>query len=426
MENNQLTNKKLHIPWMLLIFSTMFEYMLDYSRFSFLNKKLVYLSVMSICLFSFIMKVRKLNLKELASVYCLIIFCSLNMVIYNIDFTYSMVWIALLAAVSIPINVYQVEKIRKLFVFFGFFLACTCILQSLNSDALYSLGRLLLNAEWEQIAKNFASWNQYPGLSYQTGSAASIMLIGLCAYFGSGNRKKSNKLVRLAVFAVMYIGIVLTSKRMPLLISIILFVVAYMYRRYIKGGGLSKQILAFLALIMVGFVVFSIALPYMSDINVIKRFSSDFGTGQVSEYSIMSSQDLTSGRTLLYKYAWMYFTENPFSGIGWCNFAETLGTSVHNIYLQLLAETGIFGLALFIYVAVKSLNILCRAIKLSVGKDEITQGVLLTCLLIQVFFLLLGFTDNPLYGEGTRTIYLFSCIVGISVFISLNSDKTEE
>jgi len=73
-------------------------------------------------------------------------------------------------------------------------------------------------------------------------------------------------------------------------------------------------------------------------------------------------------RLMLWVTAWRYFMHSPILGVGWGNFAGLYGSDlsafsdwiplgvfeVHNIYLQLLAETGIVGLVAFFYFIVQS------------------------------------------------------------------------
>src|SRR5207244_3338596 len=64
-------------------------------------------------------------------------------------------------------------------------------------------------------------------------------------------------------------------------------------------------------------------------------------------------------RLLLWDTAWNLFKQSPIAGVGWGNFVMLYGDylkvswippeefDVHNIYLQLLAETGVIGFAIF-------------------------------------------------------------------------------
>jgi putative inorganic carbon (HCO3(-)) transporter len=73
-------------------------------------------------------------------------------------------------------------------------------------------------------------------------------------------------------------------------------------------------------------------------------------------------------RLLLYGAAWNLFMHSPVMGVGWGNFMGLYGSDLssfsswllpgvsepHNIYLKLLAETGLVGLVAFLYLVVQS------------------------------------------------------------------------
>ncbi len=69
-------------------------------------------------------------------------------------------------------------------------------------------------------------------------------------------------------------------------------------------------------------------------------------------------------RLLLWVSAWDLFTHSPVIGVGWGNFTSVYGlddpsfepgkVGAHNIYLQLLSETGLVGFAAFFYFVAQS------------------------------------------------------------------------
>lgn len=80
----------------------------------------------------------------------------------------------------------------------------------------------------------------------------------------------------------------------------------------------------------------------------------------------VGSETLT--RLVLWNTAWNFFTHSPVLGVGWGNFVNLYGLyiqsmlawipsgvfAVHNIYLQLLAETGLAGFIVFIWLCFHS------------------------------------------------------------------------
>jgi putative inorganic carbon (hco3(-)) transporter len=69
-------------------------------------------------------------------------------------------------------------------------------------------------------------------------------------------------------------------------------------------------------------------------------------------------------RLVLWAAAWNLFRQSPVLGVGWGNFTAVYGlnsayfisdkVAAHNIYLQLLSETGLIGVCSFIYLVVQS------------------------------------------------------------------------
>jgi O-antigen ligase len=70
-------------------------------------------------------------------------------------------------------------------------------------------------------------------------------------------------------------------------------------------------------------------------------------------------------RFYLWTRAWTLFTQSPVMGVGWGNFTVVFGigddpffvpdqVAAHNIYLQLLAETGLVGFVVFSYLVFRS------------------------------------------------------------------------
>lgn len=100
------------------------------------------------------------------------------------------------------------------------------------------------------------------------------------------------------------------------------------------------------------------------------------------------------------------FREHPFSGVGLGNFVKFSRyfwkEPVHNIYLLLLSETGIFGLIPFLVLVIMSLN---QAVK------QYTVSPFPLILLAQVLFL--GFFDHYLI-TSTTGLFLFCLALGIS------------
>ncbi len=83
-----------------------------------------------------------------------------------------------------------------------------------------------------------------------------------------------------------------------------------------------------------------------------------------------------AGRLLLWDTAWKLFTQSPIFGVGWGNFEQIYGYYihvswippgvlwVHNLYLQLLSETGLVGFGAFFFVVFIALREARRQMRL--------------------------------------------------------------
>jgi putative inorganic carbon (HCO3(-)) transporter len=118
-----------------------------------------------------------------------------------------------------------------------------------------------------------------------------------------------------------------------------------------------------------------------------------------------------STRLLLWVSAWDLFTHSPVIGVGWGNFTAVYGlddpffepgkVAAHNIYLQLLSETGLVGFVAFFYFVVKSWRQARNQLRCSLDflDPALAFGVLGALLSVLVH----GFVDflfqvNPQFG----------------------------
>ena len=136
--------------------------------------------------------------------------------------------------------------------------------------------------------------------------------------------------------------------------------------------------------------------------------------------SASSGDDITSGRSDLYKRAWILFSQDPIIGIGAGNFKEIgcMGTSVHNTYLQVLCEEGILRFPFFmiplVTIFIKTINKLRKI-------DYIkTKCFLMLSLFIQIVFILYSFTGNTIENNNNFVLYF----IGVSFYTYASNKKS--
>ena len=215
------------------------------------------------------------------------------------------------------------------------------------------------------------------------------------------------------VFLIMLVfALLLTGKRAHVLFtagSLYLTYLVYMAdkpkSRLVKGIGIILGV-------TVVFLIASRFVPGMD--NFVEKFAETSESG-----------DITKGRANQVYLALGLFSSNPIFGIGWDGFKYWFLTNfgvflnVHNVYVQLLCETGILGslvfYTLFIVEARHAVVALKRA-KCVYYDDPVLNCTTAVSCFVQFFFLLYCMTGNPLYDPPILYPYIFSCALTDYVF----------
>ena len=224
-----------------------------------------------------------------------------------------------------------------------------------------------------------------------------------------GSRKKA-RVKDLILGLILLLALFLTTKRGPLVASVAAIVVSCLFvnRKKLTGTMLKT-------VISVG--VLATFVPAVQA--TLERFIelSDDGTG--------------NGRSYLYDFAWSMFHANPLLGCGWGAYSKYVATtplgamysnlgfssmSTHNVYLQLLAETGVIGLISFVLPAFLSIFATMQQ-----SESQLEEGLygdsfcLWACLGVQIFFLIYCFSGNPLYDPQCYIPYFTSCVAVFAI-----------
>lgn len=247
-------------------------------------------------------------------------------------------------------------------------------------------------------------------VAYTAGYIVFAIGVILCSWIILEKEKRKKGAFLLLI---LIIGLLFTQKRAHLFFMLVtLFFVYIQYSRYSKEK-LIKTVKIILFTIFT--LIFAIIMAMFTDIGQ-TLFSRIILTFQ----ELIAGKDITSNRIPLYLHAWELFLQHPLFGIGWGNFSKTVvGTvtvqtemQVHNVYLQLLSETGLIGTT---FILLPFLLTYIYTIKmtyfLSNNKGNYSfswKFAVLYSLYIQTFLLLYGFTGNPLYDNSFLMMYFFA------------------
>ncbi|WP_342470249.1 O-antigen ligase family protein [Ureibacillus sp. FSL K6-3587] len=312
---------------------------------------------------------------------------------YTTSFSNSLVFI-LIYLVSILIFVtYSILDINlKLLMKVNLFLSSIIVITTLISKFLPEIYNKFLFPLMTQGAQSatiyFERIGVYSGISGQTGTNAFLISIGLGILLF---QRKKNIYSLFFIFSFIY-ALVLTEKRGIILADILGVIIVYLLFFNFKTFSKKLIIITIMSLIICSMII--------SNIEIIIDF-----------FGITSQKDITSGRLGLYMTALSLFYERPIFGWGINAFVDNpiykTSVDVHNIYLQLLAELGLFGFVLYMGAIVLTLILTLLLSKKNYNaENDSIKSFLYTSAFVQLVFIFYGVTGNPLYDYNFFLLYL--------------------
>ncbi|MGN1131263.1 MAG: O-antigen ligase family protein [Ruminococcus sp.] len=237
--------------------------------------------------------------------------------------------------------------------------------------------------------------------------------LGAIAWFAFAVNSKKKSHIILCLLAI--VAMLFTQKRGPLIALVIAILLTAVLR---EKGSLSKRFTKYViagVIILVGVYIAYLLFPVL--FAVFDRFSN--------------SDDLLSNRGYLWEYAWDLFKSSPIWGHGWGYYANSIDINInsadvsninaHNIYLQLLADTGIIGTLIFLVPMIFTLFVSIKLIKRN--KNDGIAPELAFSLCFQIFFLIYGFSGNPLYDRQMFIPYMISVAITMYHAVSVKNSK---
>ena len=222
-------------------------------------------------------------------------------------------------------------------------------------NALYPIQEdALKNPPWSGRITSF--------LSHYNGTAAYLnMVIPFCIALAVRARDKFTRMLSWACLLLSSVALVLTQSRGGLLAYVaILLMSAYFLAP--NAGARIRWIGAVL--------VFSVTGALLAG-SIFERLSGVDSFTEITRLAIWAG-------------AWLIFAGHPVIGIGYGNFKMALAAAItvpdgfmldaHNLYLELLAETGILGLAAFALLIVVCMRYARRVLRESASAMECAVG----------------------------------------------------
>lgn len=236
---------------------------------------------------------------------------------------------------------------------------------------------------------------------------------------GEANSAKDKRHLRFYkfLFTIAVFATLLTTKRAHLLFGMMAIIVVYYFCNPEKLGNKTFKLIVIGIVGVVGLSIASQCIPAIS--TFVNRFSSVEGD------STMQS------RIVFWRFALQMFIQSPLLGKGWFAFRYQYRTYLydtsiraaryelldcHNVYIQLLAETGVIGLIFYLAVVVYVLTLtfhLLRHYQIEV-KERNLYAPLAFSALMQTFYLLYSLSGNCLY-DITSAFYFLAVAITIGI-----------
>lgn len=266
------------------------------------------------------------------------------------------------------------------------------------------------SAQKESLASSHFKSGFNPGFTTHYSTNGMYMAL-ICIFCWSEFLREKNK-KNIILIIISFIALMLTGKKGHAIFTIITCIIMYFI---INKNKIPKKVFNLTILIVGGIIVFFVCSSFIPQVTiVVDRFNK----------TINSNGDLLTGRNEFYELALDIWRDHSLFGAGWGAFSnyyqiylfKRFGVSyldAHNVYIQLLCETGIIGFLFIVYIM---LRLLYKSVK-NVKNNENNLHQLMSYFSIgyQIFFLLYCLSGNPLYDPQCYVIY-FMCI-GISLIL---------
>jgi O-antigen ligase len=293
------------------------------------------------------------------------------------------------------------SMVHVLFTFFSY----------IFPDIFINIVLPLLPGEISRESSLFMRNNFYAGITDQTGRNAFYITVGISIMVTALIAKtKKVSIGSIFTLTLMVIALLLTGKRGHMVANIISILAIIVVYAKVQRKNIVKKLL--FSIIAISFLVIVIIMIVPEAATPFIRFMVDGG------------RDITSGRINLYVFAIELFKQKPVWGWGFGSFFVFQDKGTHNVYLQLLCETGVVGTVLFVSILLLNILVTLKSIRRYYSSNKIKQEeFLLFSLYMQVFYITYAMTGNPLTDGFILIIYLIAMSIPYAMSLSKDSSK---
>lgn len=211
--------------------------------------------------------------------------------------------------------------------------------------------------------------------------AKNVALLGVLSLF------LPNKKYSYLLFYIALLGVVATGSRGPFVILLLILLMKFIFEK--------KYFYIFLSSIAILFVIFF----YDFFLSILPETFSSRLTGDSMRYQFESNSG--AERIDLYRIAYNLWESNPIFGIGLGNYSYFAPLNApHNIYLEMLAEMGVFFFVAFVFFILSSLY--CGFVCIKRFNDCKLKGLFF----VYIFFVLSMLIDGELTVQCFLLYYL--------------------
>ena len=271
----------------------------------------------------------------------------------NIEKSFELTFLVFLAIIIKIIYQNAEDNWQKIFInlmsTFSMVHVIATILQFLFPSFINNINKIILS-KGNLIQNNMLYQNgAYAGITGQTSLNAFFITIFILLTFVNILIKEERKKLNLGLLLLSLLSLFITAKRGMLIFSFSIIFLMYMFISF-KDRKHNLKYFITIVLLILGTYILIMKIPATRV--VFEKFTA-----------LSKEENSLNGRDYLWRNTYNVFKENKLTGVGLGYISNIIGDYTHNVYLQLLAEIGLFGSFLYLISVICSLILTIKNIK---------------------------------------------------------------